>query len=163
MFLSYRSAPENDENNVISRVAASLKIERSHLKAKLLTEVLYQPKYSPDRKLLRTYHNRYYQVFKSDFSDILKQPEFTLDGTKYKWMTLEEMWEDNQIKAVLREVMSNCINLAKGNAKNDQYPIAAIVTDREGCVLATSSSSLRKKMIRRIILKLRQSEKLLKY
>lgn len=107
MFLSYRSAPENDENNVISRVAASLKIERSHLKAKLLTEVPYQPKYSPDRKLLRTYHNRYYQVFISDFSDILKQPEFTLDGTKYKWMTLEEMWEDNQIKAnnadVLRE------------------------------------------------------------
>lgn len=46
---------------------------------------------------------------------------------------------------ILRQVMSNCINLAKNNAKNDQYPIAAIVTDREGCVLATSSSSLRKK------------------
>lgn len=46
---------------------------------------------------------------------------------------------------ILRQVMSNCINLAKGNAKNDQYPIAAIVTNREGCVLATSSSSLRKK------------------
>lgn len=46
---------------------------------------------------------------------------------------------------ILREVMSNCINLAKGNAKNDQYPIAAIVTDQEGCVLATSSSSLREK------------------
>lgn len=46
---------------------------------------------------------------------------------------------------ILRQVMSNCINLAKSNAKNDQYPIAAIVTDREGGVLATSSSSLRKK------------------
>lgn len=98
MFLSYRSAPENDENNIISRVAASLKIERSQLKVKLLTEVPYQPKYSPDRKSLRMYHNKYYQVFISDFPDVLKQLSFTLDGTKYKWMTLEEMWEDSQIK-----------------------------------------------------------------
>lgn len=107
MFLSYRSAPENDENNVLSRVAASLKIERSHLKVKFLTEVPYQPKYSPDRKLVRMYHNKYYQVFITNFTDTLKRPTFTLDGTKYKWMTLEEMWEDAQIKAnnadVLRE------------------------------------------------------------
>ena len=53
MFLSYRSAPENDENNVISRVAASLKIERRHLKVKYLTEIPNQPKYSPDRKSIR--------------------------------------------------------------------------------------------------------------
>lgn len=44
------------------------------------------------------YHNKYYQVFISDFLDALKQLSFTLDGTKYKWMTLEEMWEDSQIK-----------------------------------------------------------------
>lgn len=107
MFLSYRSAPENDENNVISRVAASLKIERRYLKVKYLTEIPNQPKYSPDRKSVRMYHNKYYQVFISDFSDILKQQSFILDGTQYKWMTLEEMWEDGQIKAnnadVLRE------------------------------------------------------------
>lgn len=47
---------------------------------------------------------------------------------------------------ILRQVMSNCISLAKDNAKNDQYPIAAIITDREGCVLTTSNSSLRKKV-----------------
>ena len=45
---------------------------------------------------------------------------------------------------ILIQVMNNCIDLAKDNAKNDQYPIAAIVTDQDGCVLATSSSSLRK-------------------
>lgn len=46
---------------------------------------------------------------------------------------------------ILRQVMNDCINLAKDNAKNDQYPIAAIVADQEGNVLTTSSSSLRKK------------------
>jgi len=46
---------------------------------------------------------------------------------------------------ILKQVMNNCINLAKYNAKNDQYPIAAIVADQEGHMLATSSSSLRKK------------------
>lgn len=105
MFLSYRSAPENDENNVISRVAASLKIERHNLKVKYLTEIRNQRKYSPDRNSVRMYDNKYYQVFISDFSDILKQPAFTLDGTKYKWMTLEEMWEDNQIKTNNADVL----------------------------------------------------------
>lgn len=47
---------------------------------------------------------------------------------------------------ILKQVMSNCIILAKDNAKNDQYPIAAIITDREGSVLTTSNSSLRKKV-----------------
>lgn len=46
---------------------------------------------------------------------------------------------------ILRQVMGNCISLAKDNARNDQYPIAAIITDQEGRVLTTSSSSLRKK------------------
>ncbi len=105
MFLSYRSALENDENNVISRVAASLKIPRSRLEVKFLTEVPYQPKYSPDHKSTRMYHNKYYQVSISGFSDILKQPEFTLDGIKYKWMTLEEMWGDDQIKTNNADVL----------------------------------------------------------
>lgn len=120
MFLSYRTAPESDENNVISRVAASLKIERSYLKVKFLTEVPYQPKYSPDRKSVRMYHNKYYQVFISNFSDILKQPEFTLDGIKYKWMTLEEMWDDEQIKEnnadVLREFEKYIFNIGTQSA-----------------------------------------------
>lgn len=106
MFLSYRTALENDENNVISRVAASLKIERSCLSVKFLTEELCQPKYSPDRDAMVMYHNRYYQVSINGFSDILKQPEFTLDGVKYKWMTLDEMLEDSQIKKNNLDVLS---------------------------------------------------------
>lgn len=46
---------------------------------------------------------------------------------------------------ILRKVMNNCINLAKDNARNNQYPIAAIITDQTGHMIATSSSSLRKK------------------
>ena len=97
MFLSYRSASENDESNVKARVAANLKIARNQLTVKFLTEVPYQPKYSPDHKSVRMYHNKYYQVFINEFSETLKQPEFIIDGIKYKWMTLEEMWNDKQI------------------------------------------------------------------
>ncbi len=125
MFLSYRSAPENDESNVISRVAASLKIERSDVKVKFLTEIPDQPKYSPDHKSVRRYHNKYYQAFISNFSDILKQPTFTLDGTKYKWMTLEEMWGNNQIKAknadVLREFEKYIFNTKAQPADKDFF------------------------------------------
>lgn len=98
MFLSYRTASENDESNVKARVAANLKISRSQLTVKFLTEKPYQPKFSPDHNSVRKYHNKYYQVFINEFSDTLKQPEFVIDGIKYKWMTIEEMWEDKQIK-----------------------------------------------------------------
>lgn len=46
---------------------------------------------------------------------------------------------------ILKQVMNNCINLARDNAKNNQYPIAAIITDQDGRVLVTSLSSLREK------------------
>jgi tRNA(Arg) A34 adenosine deaminase TadA len=46
---------------------------------------------------------------------------------------------------ILKQVMDKCIILAEENAKNNQYPIAAIVADREGHLLATSSSSLRER------------------
>lgn len=105
MFLSYRSAPENDEDNVIARVAASLKIPQDQLKIKFLTEVPNQSKYSPDHESIRMYHNKYYQVSINSFTDTLKEPEFTLDGIKYKWMTLGEMWGDDQIKTNNADVL----------------------------------------------------------
>ena len=117
MFLSYRSAPENDKNNVISRVAKSLKIEKKHIKAEFLTEIPNQQKYSPDRKLVRPYHNKYYKVSICEFPEFLKQHEFTLEGIKYKWMTIDEMREDNQIQAnnadVLREFEKYIFNTNK--------------------------------------------------
>lgn len=117
MFLSFRSSPEDNENNVITRVAASLKIARSDIDVKFLSEIPYQPKYSPAHKSKRLYHNKYYQISISKFSDILKREEFILDGIKYKWMTLEEMWENDQIKKnnsdVLKEFEKYIFNKKK--------------------------------------------------
>ncbi len=106
MFLSYRSAAENDENNVKSRVARSLKIKYTQISVMFLAEIPNQSKYSPDRGIVRPYHNKYYKVSISEFPDLLKQPEFELDGAKYKWMTLDEMWEDNQIRTNNADVLS---------------------------------------------------------
>ena len=41
--------------------------------------------------------------------------------------------------------MRYCLELAKGNLKDNQYPIAAIVVDRNGKILASSCSNLRRK------------------
>lgn len=46
---------------------------------------------------------------------------------------------------MLKTIMEKCIRLAKDNFQKGQYPIAAIVADEEGHVLAASSSSLREK------------------
>ena len=106
MFLSFLSAPKDDENNVITRVAADLKVKRSQLEIRFLTEIPYQPKYSPDHQLVRMYHNKYYQVTIKDFPNTLKRTEFTLDGVQYKWMTLQEMRHNDNIMTNNADVVS---------------------------------------------------------
>jgi tRNA(Arg) A34 adenosine deaminase TadA len=39
--------------------------------------------------------------------------------------------------------MLDCIRIAKANFDNNQYPIAAIVTDKDGNIISSSLSSLR--------------------
>ena len=46
---------------------------------------------------------------------------------------------------IIRDVMNKCIDLARDNTKENQYPIAAIIADQKGIVLASSNSSLREK------------------
>lgn len=46
---------------------------------------------------------------------------------------------------MMSTVMLECIKIAKQNLDNDQYPIAAIVTDNTGRIIVSSQSSLRKK------------------
>lgn len=45
----------------------------------------------------------------------------------------------------IQKNMWYCIELAKNNSKYEQYPIAALITDNNGRILASSSSSLRKR------------------
>lgn len=96
--LSFATAPDNDENNVICRVAAKLKVERSKINIRFLEEIPYQPKYSPKHRTTRMYHNKYYQVRIEQFPEHMKQSTFTVDGIKYRWMTLEEMWDNENIR-----------------------------------------------------------------
>lgn len=106
MFLSFRTALENDEENIANRVAASLKVKRDKIRVKFLTEKPCQPKYSPQYKAERLYDNRYYQVYINHFPDTLRQLSFTIDHAKYKWMTLEEMQNDKKISQNNTDIVS---------------------------------------------------------
>lgn len=105
MLLSFATAPDNDENNVICRVAAKLKVERSKINIRFLEEIPYQPKYSPKHRTTRMYHNKYYQVRIEQFPEHMKQSTFTVDGIKYRWMTLEEMWDNENIRKNIADVL----------------------------------------------------------
>ena len=98
MFFSFPTASEDDENNIISRVAASLKIDRKYIKVRFLEETPNQPKYSPDHKEIREYHNKYYQIFITNFPELIKKSSFEIEGCRYKWMTLDEMKSDKNIR-----------------------------------------------------------------
>lgn len=98
MFLSFPTAHENDEQNVKNRVAASLKVDINDITVEYLTEEPNQSKYSPDYGVNRKYDHRYYQVNIRNFPNSLMRNRFTIDNVLYKWMTLEEMKNDENIK-----------------------------------------------------------------
>lgn len=106
MFLSFRTALDNDEENIANRVAASLKVKRDRIRVKFLIEMPCQPKYSPQYKAERLYDNRYYQVYIDDFPNELRRSSFIIEHVNYKWMTLEEMQNDKKISQNNTDIVS---------------------------------------------------------
>ena len=55
-------------------------------------------KYSRSDKINKRYRHAFYEVKISKFTDELKKQKFSVDGTRYQWMTLDQMWNDKAIK-----------------------------------------------------------------
>ena len=55
-------------------------------------------KYSRSDKINKRYRHAFYEVRISKFTDELKKQKFSVDGTRYQWMTLDQMWNDKAIK-----------------------------------------------------------------
>lgn len=55
-------------------------------------------KYSESDKKDKYYHHSLYNCVIKEFSNELTQKNFTIDGIKYTWMTIEEMEKDPSIK-----------------------------------------------------------------
>lgn len=63
-------------------------------------------KYSEKDHVNKVYQHSLYQGVVAKFPEIMKKDEFEIEGTKYKWWTIEEMEADENIMKKNGDVVS---------------------------------------------------------
>ena len=95
-FFSFHTEEYQNEEQLIQRLSNSLKIDKDYIKIRYISDRL-QPKYSERDHQNKVYQHSLYQGVVNQFSDEMKQLEFTIDGVRYKWFTISEMEADSNI------------------------------------------------------------------
>lgn len=98
LFLNYfmqSSDAESEKENQLESVSNYLKIHKN----KMTIDYLFMKestKYSPTSQKNKTYNFYYYHVkIKEEaFSNKMKRSSFEIDGRTFKWMSMDELWND---------------------------------------------------------------------
>lgn len=101
-FFSYRTAVHDDTEHVRRELSEQLKVSPEALTVKWIAKRV-QTKQSPDGK--KTYAHTLYSAVLNDFPESLRADTFTLDGVRYRWMSLQEMRETPAIREKNLEVV----------------------------------------------------------
>ena len=96
LFLNFKTVEENNENNLIENLSSSLSINRSSIHCEIKGNQVDE-KYSVSHKEMRTYNHRLYEVSISNFPEIMRNDNFTLNGKHYYWMSIDDMRKDKEI------------------------------------------------------------------
>lgn len=99
LFLNIKTDTDKKKNEkkIIEFVSNSLHIEKDKIEAEYKVEHIHT-KFSNSDKINKKYRHTFYEVNISDFPEEVRKNKFTIDGTRYQWMTLEQMWADKAIK-----------------------------------------------------------------
>lgn len=99
-FPNYKTVENDDElnkENIRKRLSNALKIDKNNISVEF-KEQRIQRKFSVSNQRYKVYDHKLYYVEISEFTDNIKQHEFKIDGTKYFWMSIKEMENDENIK-----------------------------------------------------------------
>lgn len=94
-FFSYRTAQNDDSGHVRKALSEQLGVPEKLVKVKWVAERV-QTKQSPTG--VKTYAHKLYSAKLSSFPESVKATTFTLNGTRYCWMTLQEMEKNPEIQ-----------------------------------------------------------------
>lgn len=94
-FFSYRTAQNDDFGHVRKALSEQLGVPEKLVKVKWIAERV-QTKQSPTGE--KTYAHKLYSAKLTNFPEDLKAAAFTLNGTRYCWMTLQEMEKNPEIQ-----------------------------------------------------------------
>lgn len=98
LFLNYYMQSENGEAekfNQLESVSNYLKISKSDMVIDYLF-MKESTKYSPTAHKDKIYDFYYYyvKIRKEAFSDEMRQSTFNIDGRRFRWMSMDELWSD---------------------------------------------------------------------
>ena len=95
-FFSFATSEYDNEDNIIQRLSNKLKIDSKYIKVRYITDRL-QPKFSEKDQIHKVYQHSLYQAVIAKFPKEMQQSTFKLEGTQFKWWTIEEMELDEEI------------------------------------------------------------------
>jgi hypothetical protein len=104
-FFSFHTSETQNEEQLSQRISNQLKIPQSAIRLEYISDRL-QPKHSVKDDVDKVYQHSLYQCHIKDFTDVLKNDEFKLDGIDYRWMTIDDMENDDIIMKVNKDVVS---------------------------------------------------------
>ncbi len=98
-FMNFKTKNNLDADvaSIKKGVSAKLKIDASDISISFVGEEMHH-KYSVSNDEDRWYHHSLYSCELANFRDELEEDDFSIDGVKYKWMSIADMEKDPSIK-----------------------------------------------------------------
>ena len=84
------------EKEIIQYISDKLHIDKCYITIQYKREHIHT-KYSKSAKKYKKYRHQFYEVNISNFPEQLQNDSFAIDGIEYKWMSLRDMWLDEDI------------------------------------------------------------------
>lgn len=104
-FFSFPTSDVQNEASILQRISNKLKIDANKLAVSYVTNRI-QPKFSEKDKINKVYLHDLYYVLVDSFPAEVQKDSFEIDGTQYKWMTLDEMENDSRIRQINGDVVT---------------------------------------------------------
>ena len=102
---NFHTAQQQNEENITRRLSNKLKVNPANINVQYVTDRL-QPKFSEKDQINKVYQHSLYQGIIVQYPEFMTQNEFDIDGTLYRWYTLEQMEDDANIMSKNKDVVS---------------------------------------------------------
>ena len=104
LFLNYKQNPDN-ESFIRNRISSELKIEPQDIDLSYLGQRIHE-KYSESAKKNKVYCHRFYMASIRNYPEEMRKDSFQCDGKEYRWMTLDELEQDDNVRKKNSDILN---------------------------------------------------------
>lgn len=103
--LNYKTRSSSNGEAIREALSHELKIDSKNIRLEKLARQTYQ-KFSSEDGVEKNYEHSLYLAEIQDFSEVLQQDSFSIDGKYFMWMSIEDMKRDARIQEKNLDVVS---------------------------------------------------------